>query len=341
MLKKLKQATLKSLKLAGALRLVHDSSWRRQQLLILAYHGISLNDEHLWDDTLYVPPNFFRRRLEQIKKSCCTVLPLGEAVARLYAGDLPDRSVALTFDDGTYDFYREAYPIIKEFDFPVTLYLTTFYSRYNRPVFDVICSYLLWKGRGGVALDLGRLIGREEKIELSSAAARASVLSELRGFARQSRLSAEEKDALAASLAAQLGVDYDALLARRMLHLLTPEEVKQVSAGGVDVQLHTHRHQTPLERELFLREIEDNRRCIREMTGFSATHFCYPSGVYHPSFFPWLEETGVVSATTCDPGLATRDSKRLLLPRLIDTCRLSPIEFEGWLTGVAAVLPHR
>src|SRR3989441_10602920 len=37
MLKKFKQATLRSLKTAGVATLVHNSRWRRERLLILAY----------------------------------------------------------------------------------------------------------------------------------------------------------------------------------------------------------------------------------------------------------------------------------------------------------------
>ena len=145
----------------------------------------------------------------------------------------------------------------------------------------------------------------------------------------------------AASLAAGLEVDYDDLLERRVMHNLTPAEVGKLSAGGIDVQLHTHRHRTPLDRELFLREVEDNRKSIREMTGKNATHFCYPSGVYDLKFLPWLREAGVVSATTCESGFASRSSNDLLLPRFLDNATLSPIEFESWLTGVSAALPQR
>ena len=77
------------------------------------------------------------------------------------------------------------------------------------------------------------------------------------------------------------------------------------------------------------------------MTGANATHFCYPSGVHDPAFLPWLEELGVVSATTCQPGIATRASHRLLLPRLLDTSVLSVVEFEGWLAGAASMMPRR
>jgi hypothetical protein len=285
-------------------------------------------------------PDLFRARLQLLKQSGCTVLPLGHALERLYANELPDKCVAITFDDGTCDFHRQAFPILREFDFPVTLYLTTFYSYYNRPVFDVLCSYLLWKGRGAV-LDMNPLTGQDQKIDLSSDAARAATTNNLQKFARQQKLSAEEKDALAASLAKHLKVDYDALLARRILHLLSPDEVKQLAAEGVDVQLHTHRHRMPRDRELFLREIEDNRRSIREMTGSETSHFCYPSGVHDPVFLPWLKEAGIVSATTCDLGLASQSSNPLLLPRLLDISSLSPVEFAGWLSGVSAALPQR
>lgn len=340
MLKKFKRATLSSLKTSGIFSVVRNSRWRSQRLLILAYHGISQEDEHEWDASLYMPPDCFRRRMQLLKNSNCTVLPLSEAVERLYAGELPERCVALTFDDGDYDFYKEAHPIIRDFDFPVTVYLTTFYSHYPKPVFDVIASYLLWKGRGE-RLDFRGLTGKDLTVDLSDGAARNMAADELRKFASENKLSAEEKDALAAALAAQLKIDYDAIVAKRLLQILSPEEVKQLASEGVDIQLHTHRHRTPLNRSLFLREIADNRDSIEAMTGLSASHFCYPSGVYHRAFLPWLEESQVRSATTCDIGFASRQSNPLLLPRLLDSTGLSDLEFEGWLTGVSAALPRR
>lgn len=340
MLKQLKRATLSSLKTSGIFSVVRNSRWRSQRLLILAYHGISLDDEHEWDPSLYMSPERFRRRMQLLKNSNCAVLPLAEAIERLYAGDLPERCVALTFDDGNHDFYKEAHPIIREFDFPVTVYLTTFYAHYPRPVFDVICSYLLWKGRGS-RLDLTGITGQEMRVDLSDEDARARATVELRRFAGERKFSAEEKDSLAAAVASQLGIDYEVIGGKRLLHILSPDEVKALAAAGVDIQLHTHRHRTPMQRSLFLREIEDNRNSIQMMTGASPSHFCYPSGVYDEAFLPWLEEAKVRSATTCELGFATRQSHPLLLPRFLDVSGLSDLEFEGWLTGVAAALPRR
>ncbi len=340
MLKKLKQAALVGLRTFGAFNLVQGSNWRRKRLLILGYHGLSLEDEHLWNPDLFMHPDCFRSRLQLLKDRGCAVLPLGEAVQRLYANDLPENSVALTFDDGYYDFYRQAHPILREFNFPATVYLTTFYVHYNRPIWDAMCAYLLWKGRDAT-LNLRAITGQGENLNLSSDAARTVAYDHLFGFARRQKLSAEEKDELAAKLAERLGIDYDAVRARRIIHLLTPGEVSQLAAEGVDIQLHTHRHRSPMNRQLFSQEIEENRDDIQAMTGSQALHFCYPSGIFDEAFVPWLEDLGVASATTCEPGLASAGSQRLLLPRLVDSMLLSPIEFEGWLTGVSATFPQR
>jgi len=340
MLKKLKQASLGALKTFGVFTLFHESKWRREHLLILAYHGFSLDDEHQWNPDLFMSPDYFRARLQTLKKFGCAVLPLGEAIKRLYANDLPENCVALTFDDGYYNFYKQAHPILKEFGFPATVYLTTFHVHYNRPAFDTACSYLLWKGCEAT-LDMREITGQDRKLDLSSGAAQAAAYDCLVEFAQQRKLSAEEKDALAAKLARQLKVDYDALCDKRILSLLTPDEAGILAAEGVDIQLHTHRHRSPLNRELFYREIEENRNSIQGMTGSRATHFCYPSGVFSDAFFPWLEDLNVVSATTCEPGFASCKSHPLLLPRVVDHTLLSPIEFEGWLTGTSIVLPRR
>jgi peptidoglycan/xylan/chitin deacetylase (PgdA/CDA1 family) len=287
-----------------------------------------------------MPADVLRTRFQLLKESNCAVLPLDEAVKRMYANDLPDRAVAITFDDGTSDFYRRAFPVIHEFGFPVTLYLTTFYTHYNRPVFDLMLSYLLWKGRNEV-LDLRAITGGKSGIDLRDHASQEKALAEIATFAKARQLSAEEKDALLASLASQLRVDYDALNDQRIMHNVTPDEVRMLAAAGIDVQLHTHRHRTPMDRRLFVKEINDNRESIQEMTGKHAEHFCYPSGVYNLAFLPWLQESGVVSATTCETGFASRSSNPLLLPRMLDNPQLSSIEFESWLTGVSAALPRR
>jgi peptidoglycan/xylan/chitin deacetylase (PgdA/CDA1 family) len=106
----------------------------------------------------------------------------------------------------------------------------------------------------------------------------------------------------------------------------------------VDVELHTHRHRTPSDEKLFRREIRDNLTGIQALTGQRACHFCYPSGVYLPSFFPWLADEGVVSATTCKPGIVARPAPIWELPRYVDTMYQGMADFSCWVSGVAGLL---
>jgi peptidoglycan/xylan/chitin deacetylase (PgdA/CDA1 family) len=339
-LKAIKVGVLQRSKRMGILSALGRSPWRTSRLLILGYHGVSQEDEHLWNSALYLSQDALRERMELLIRNGCSVLPLAEATARVARNDLPPRSVALTFDDGYYDFFARAYPVIREFGFPVTVYQTSFYSSFNRPVFDIVCSYVLWKGAGRRIEGLP-FTGVPGLLDLTSEDGRSSACVRIQQAAHRNGLSAEEKDGLVARLAGALAVDWDLIRARRLLHLMRPEELQQLVKQGVDVQLHTHRHRVPKDRDLFLREIVDNRRFLAAIGQASATHFCYPSGVYADCFLPWLAELGVQSATTCDPGLAGRNTQTLLLPRLMDSPALSEVEVEGWLHGMSQVFPRR
>jgi len=346
MLRTLRRAGFRALKTSGISAALARSSWRRRHLLILCYHGISskigipAQDEHEWQPMLYMTEDALTSRFRLIKNSGCEVLPLGEALQHLYAGTLPSKSVAITFDDGGYDFYRGAYPVVRDFGFPVTVYQTTYYSDFPKPIFNLACSYLLWKSRRH-GLQAAPELGIPREVDLSSEVERREVLNHIHAFAEQQNYSGAAKDELALRLATLLGQDYEAFCASRLFQLMTPEEIRELSARGVDFQLHTHRHRTPKEEGLFRREIRENRRRLEEITGKPATHFCYPSGVYQLDFLPWLRQEGVTSATTCEPSLISAATNPLLLPRLVDTSFKTSLEFESWLDGTGALLARR
>ena len=340
MLRPVKLATLRVLRGSGVFRLVANSPWRQRRLLILCYHGTSLEDEHLWRPSLYMDPQKLEQRLESLKKGHYSVLPLDGALQQVRAGTLPPRSVVITFDDGTYDFYQQAFPRLKSYGFPVTVYQTTYYTSCERPVFNLMCSYMLWKRRGEVIAD-GEEVGLKGPLDLRTEPGRHKVVRRLIEITERENMTGLQKDEVAARLAGFLKIDYGGLKAKRILQLMNAGEVQEVARNGVDVQLHTHRHRTPGDEASFRREIQDNRARIRELISTQPVHFCYPSGVHRPSFLPWLRDEHVVSATTCDAGLATRHSEFLLLPRFVDTRNRTQIEFESWIAGVGDLLAFR
>jgi peptidoglycan/xylan/chitin deacetylase (PgdA/CDA1 family) len=340
MLRRAKLAVLGSMRATGVMRVVSSTGWRRQKLLILCYHGISMLDEHLWDPALFVPADLFEQRLRALRDGGFNVLPLGEAVERLNRNDLPAKAVVLTFDDGLADFYYKAFPLLGAYKMPATVYLSTYYCYNNLPVFGVMTQYLMWRARLSDFRVQDSNLGWITTQEFATPQGRATAARLLEQFADARAVSAAEKEGMAAAVAQHLNLDYDKIRRTLVLNLMTPEQVKEVHAGGVSIELHTHRHRTPREPGLFTREIQDNRERIEAITGEVPTHFCYPSGVWRPEMLPLLKHNNVVSATTCAPGLAIRGTDPLLLPRHIDTTSQTWAEFDGWLSGVSQFLPR-
>lgn len=339
-LRRIKRALLASNGL-GLARVIARSNWRRQRLLILCYHGVSEGEEHASHPEMFLPPEIFARRMQRLAQSGCNVLGLGEALHLLREGKLPPRSVAITFDDGWADFPLHAFPVLQKHGFPATVYLTTYYCLLNRPLFRFALAHIMWRCQSQL-VENRTFAWLPQQLDLRTATNRNALMRQIDEYAKQQDLSGQQKDDLAAGFAEMLGFDYATFSRQRLFQLMNPAEVSAMSRAGIDIQLHTHRHRTPLDRERFIGEINQNRQVIAEITGVrEVVHFCYPSGAIRPDFVPWLKEAGVQSATTCMNGLATRHGDPMLLPRLLDQSGLFEEEFESWLSGFAAWLPRR
>ncbi len=250
MLKTIKQRVLAAAKGTRVLEAVAGSEWRRRRLLIIAYHSLAVDEEHHWRRPLFFTREEFEQRLALMRGARLNVLSLGEGVERLRAGTLPPRSAVLTFDDGWADFATVVAPLLRRHGLPATVYATTYYSEKRLPIFPLMVWYLLWKGRGR-PLGPAPQIGLPVALDLSESSARVTAEETIVEAADGAGLAAAERDVWAVRLADLLEVDYADLLRRRVLQLMTPEEMAEVTALGFDVQLHTHRHRVPRVREEF------------------------------------------------------------------------------------------
>jgi peptidoglycan/xylan/chitin deacetylase (PgdA/CDA1 family) len=332
-----RHAMLAGIRAVGGFGWVAASEWRRRRLLVLCYHGVSLQDEHEWDGELFVTPAFLRRRFEILRDTGSAVLPLSDAAHRLREGTLPARAVTLTFDDGFHNFTTAAVPLLEEFGYPATNYVSTYHCLHQRPILGLTLRYLLWRARSQL-LAAATLPGQDLPVDLRDPRRREELAADLLTQAELLSGNRNAQSAWLGDVAVRLGIDWDAFLRSRLFHLMTEAEVSDVARRGFDVQLHTHRHRTPRDKAAFRHEVLENRRILEKLTGRTATHFCYPSGDVALAFLPWLRELGVETATTCENGLATAQHDPLLLPRYADTMAQSEIEFEGWLSGTRAPL---
>jgi peptidoglycan/xylan/chitin deacetylase (PgdA/CDA1 family) len=298
----------------------------RKRLRILCYHGFSVEDQHRFNPMLYMTIETFEARIRRLKSLGYPVATLQDGLQQLQANAITDSTTVVTIDDG-WSTTRRAAEVLSAQGVPATLYSTTYYSLNPVSVFNVTLAYILWRSKPQTI----RLTEIHPDIDgTHEASLQATLADKLIGLAEQ-HLSREGREALLKQVAKQCGME-SALDGR--FKLLTPDELKALAAYGVDVQLHTHRHQLPAASyEATAKEIVENRQLLEAWLGRSLTHFCYPSGQYGREHPEWLARLGVESATTCDPGLNSAGGNAYELRRFLDSETTPMIEFEAELSG--------
>jgi peptidoglycan/xylan/chitin deacetylase (PgdA/CDA1 family) len=93
--------------------------------IILMYHNIGQPPAGVCIPNLYVTPRMFRFQMGYLRLAGYRVLPLPDLLASVAAGNARDNMAAITFDDGYRDFYEHAYPILKRYSYPSTVYVVT------------------------------------------------------------------------------------------------------------------------------------------------------------------------------------------------------------------------
>ena len=303
---------------AGGDRLVWRLASRR--LRILAYHGIC--DDELarerWVPPYFVTRSAFDAQLAYLKQHAC-VLPLSEAVARLRGHDLPARAVSITFDDGYANNLYAAYPILKKYGIPATIFLATAY------------------------MDSGELFPFD----------RVQLIEHLmRGHATAHREAPSLRDYETAPLDdVRRRIDdwwhrWGSPLTADQVTTLRPlrrDEMAGFSGGLVEFGAHTHSHcilrnETEARRRA---EIRESILRVADLTGRTPTLFSYPNG--KPTDFgeddkQVLRGARIAAAVTTTAGSNRRDRDLLELRRYSVGLLHTPQSFAAALTGVQTLL---
>lgn len=91
------------------------------RVAILGYHDFSETEP---ETAMRIRTSKFRMQMEAIRQLGISVISLDDFVAWKNGGkEIPEKSVLITLDDGWKSVYTDAFPILREFGYPFTLYL--------------------------------------------------------------------------------------------------------------------------------------------------------------------------------------------------------------------------
>lgn len=305
----------------------------RRRLRILCYHGFSAGDEHEVTPHMFMRAETFERRMQTLQRRGIPVIPLDEAVRRLAAGEIRHGETVITLDDGWASNLTIGAPILEKHGFPACIYVTTEHLDAGTEVFNVALHYMICRSPHTELRLEGLHPGLDGTYDLRKDQDALTVT--LIRAAESAFPLLSDRQQLLRPIASALGMDLTDVLRNERFRLMRREELLELDARGFDIELHTHSHRLPdRDFESMANEVVRNREALRTVLGKNKNHFCFPSGEYDSQHPQWLRRLGIVSGTTCDPGLNGPGSEVMLLKRYLDSDHVSDIAFEAEIAGV-------
>jgi peptidoglycan/xylan/chitin deacetylase (PgdA/CDA1 family) len=293
------------------------------RLLVLMYHDLlddfrRRNSREIDDqspDALQ-----FEAQLREITRHY-ELVSLRVAVDRLRSRTLLKNSVAITFDDGYRSVYSVAYPILKKYRAPATVFLLTDWIDRGAP-------YWWHRVRDMIEQSPARLVPADE---LHSALGDPGDfvwkgpfdLRARRQLARAAEdrfrdLADEERDPRIERLERLLFPDGNYTPGEETA--LTWDQAREMADNGVDFEAHTCSH-IDIRRsnpEVVEHEIASSKRAIEEKLDREVSGFAYPYGKDLPAYREireLLRKHGIRWACTAESGLNSSDTDPYLLLR--------------------------
>ena len=311
----------------------------RRRIRLLIYHGVQTRAASDGVTNLHgynITAEEFERHLRYLERRC-HVMRLDDALEG--RGLSRTRiNVVLTIDDGYENGYTNAFPILKSFEMPAVIALTTAFVTQPEPLWNDVIEYAVTRSpRTDVSISWG---GEQREWRLADLDGRIALYNWLlfectqMDQERRGELIHEAVQALEAP-----GVP-DSILELDDYRPLTPEQVREMANSDlVEIASHSVHHYllTKLGADQRRAELVDSKREIEALTGRPCTTFCVPGGQYDAAVVEEAFEAGYARVLTSNGGHATPGLR--LMGRLGITHHTDPPAFADMVHGpVEAVL---
>jgi peptidoglycan/xylan/chitin deacetylase (PgdA/CDA1 family) len=306
---------------SGILSLILNKSGKNSSL-ILMYHRVVEPEKtvQLLEPGMYVTPNTFEAHIKFLKKHY-KISTIKDIVPQYKKkedeGSLEPPHCVLTFDDGWRDFYTNAYPLLKRYQIPATVFLPTDFIGSESWFWMDRLAYLISMCREDILLDVMR---RDIRKPITRQLSRLHGSSRARlDKAIQILKSCPEEtiEETLSDLSAQWGIR----AGPPARAFLSWEEVEELSRSGfVEFGSHTASHQILpiLDDNTVRHELDSSRSELinRRAVDPDFIPFCYPNGNMDERIVKMVREAGYGAAVTTMPGWNPRSADPFILKRV-------------------------
>ena len=296
---------------ADALYLSHlHRLCHKGKVIILTYHRVvprqELTDQWI-QAGMYVDTHVFEQQMRFLREQF-HVVSLQEVLEQWKGGewDRTKRYCVVTFDDGWLDNYRYAYPILRKFDLPATIFLPTDFVGTNEWFWPEKVAYCVKEmtGNGGACSKKGATLkrvlnidDRETRLACVSESARRNFADQV--IERCKHIGPEMISGLIGALSQELGI---VLPGERCI--VNWDEVARMAENRISFGSHScsHRILTHLSMEDVKSELEVSQQLLKSRSKNYVPVFCYPNGNNDSRIQALVKECGYQAAVGVRPG---------------------------------------
>lgn len=258
--------TLYHLKIFDILRHI-----QRKRVIILMYHRFSDKKE-----PFKIQQSVFEKQIKFLldKYNFISLREYSEILSGV-RGDLPDNPIILTIDDGHWDNYIFAYPILKKYSVPATLFISTDFISHKAWLLSDKLQYVLSITKlSDFYFHLG-----DKTIHFRLDNFQEWLKSQLTLFNYCRTIRNNEINDLIDRLARHLKVDAPEQTVGDF-QPLTWDQIREMYDNGIDFGSHTCSHSilSMISGDELKHEIVDSKREIESKLGVEINSFCYPNG---------------------------------------------------------------
>jgi peptidoglycan/xylan/chitin deacetylase (PgdA/CDA1 family) len=265
---------------------------------------------------LEVTPSFLDDVVRSLRRSRVDLISLDEMYRRLTEGEVGRRFVCMTIDDGYRDTLQWAYPILKKYDVPFTVYIPTSFPDRLGELWWLALEAVVARNKGIRLL----IDGKDRSFECATVEDKRHLFEELYGWVRSFKTE-DELRTVVRDLAARYQVDVTAFCEE--LCMSWDELAKLAADPLVTIGAHTVNHVmlAKVPEKTARSEMQMSGAVIEAALGVRPEHLSYPVGdptSAGPREFRIAAELGFKTGVTTRPGVLFPEHRDhlLALPRV-------------------------
>lgn len=242
----------------------------RPQIVILLYHLVTPDrgKGYLADP---LDPRLFESQIENLSRKYELISLDSLAGLLRERKGLPEKAVVITFDDGYRDNYLHAFPILKKYHVPATMFIATGHIGARK---------MLWYNRAKYIFHMTDRIDAESDAfgRLALGTENERLISRKVVMERLKRLPYSAREEMITELSGDLGVDIPENFGED--DILFWDEVREMDSDGILFGAHTVNHPilTSVSLEDASWEITQSKKDLENELGHNISAFAYPNG---------------------------------------------------------------